>query len=179
MTKAYTRLHLVPLSLREANAVVGSIHRHHPPVRGQRFSFGVIDDDGKIRGVCIVGRPVSRSDPRRVAEVTRVATDGTANACSMLYGAAARACQAMGFESIQTYILHDDEPGTSLKAAGWEFEAIANRATWGLYRHRTNSPDDGLRKGRWSRHLNPPRPDTRLESANDDTLSLWGEEPAA
>lgn len=53
-----------------------------------------------------------------VAEVTRLVTDGTKNACSILYAAAARACAAMGFVRIQTFILAS-EPGTSLLAAGW------------------------------------------------------------
>ena len=52
-------------------------------------------------------------------EVTRLATDGTRNACSFLYGAAARACFALGYRRIGTYVLKS-EPGTSLKAAGWK-----------------------------------------------------------
>ena len=45
-------------------------------------------------------------------------TDGTKNACSFLYGAAARAAFALGYRRIGTYILAS-EPGTSLSAAGW------------------------------------------------------------
>lgn len=54
-------------------------------------------------------------------EVSRVCTDGTYNACSMLYGACARIAKEMGFKKIQTYILQT-EPGTSLKASGWKME---------------------------------------------------------
>ena len=62
-------------------------------------------------------------------EVTRLCTDGTRNACSCLYGAAARAAQAMGYEHIITYILAS-EAGTSLKAAGWEKETDSAGGTW-------------------------------------------------
>jgi hypothetical protein len=86
-----------------------------------------------------------------VAEVTRLVTDGTPNACSMLYGAAARAADAMGFDRIQTFIL-EDEPGTSLKAAGWTFEGMTEGGDW-------NRPSRGgrrvdqpmIRKQRWCR----------------------------
>lgn len=59
-----------------------------------------------------------------IAEVSRLATDGTRNACSILYAAAARACDAMGFDSIQTYTL-PEEGGASLRAAGWTCEGEA------------------------------------------------------
>lgn len=115
-----------PLTIKQANDYIVAHHRHHKPVTGHRFSIGVeeviVDGDVTVYalvGIAVVGRPVSRGcDPYRVAEVTRLATDGTKNACSFLYASAARAAQAMGFDLIQTYIL-DTEDGTSLKAAGW------------------------------------------------------------
>jgi len=47
----------------------------------------VIDENGILHGACIIGRPVARlaGEPRKVLEVTRLVTDGTYNACSMLY----------------------------------------------------------------------------------------------
>lgn len=124
------RLCLVPLTLKEANELVAKLHRHHRPVVGHRFSIGVRDPERGLVGAVIVGRPVSRKyDPAQVAEVTRLVTDGTKNACSFLYAAAARAAAAMGFEAIQTYILAD-EPGTSLKAAGWTFAGMTDTADW-------------------------------------------------
>jgi hypothetical protein len=109
-------LHRVELA--EANAFVAEHHRHHRPVIGHVFSIGA-EKDGRIVGVAIVGRPVSRHrDDGETAEVTRLCTDGTENACSFLYGAAARAAFALGFKRIGTYILAS-EPGTSLTAAGW------------------------------------------------------------
>lgn len=69
--------------LKEANAFVERLHRHHKPVVGHRFSIKVVDDDGETLGVCIVGRPVSRHyDHTKVLEVTRLCTDGTPNAHS-------------------------------------------------------------------------------------------------
>jgi hypothetical protein len=99
-------------------------------VIGHRFSIGVELRDEKIVGCAIVGRPVARNtDQERIAEVTRLVTDGTKNACSMLYGAAARAAAAMGFDSIQTFTLKS-EPGTSLVAAGWINEGETGGGDW-------------------------------------------------
>jgi hypothetical protein len=71
-------------------------------------------------GVAIIGRPTALDlDDGRTAEITRLATDGTRNACSFLYGAANRAATALGFKRVITYI-GADEPGTSLKASGWQ-----------------------------------------------------------
>jgi hypothetical protein len=73
-------------------------------------------------GAVIVGRPVARRvNHQTTLEVTRLVTDGSPNACSFLYGAAARAAKALGYDKIQTYIL-ESELGTSLVAAGWECE---------------------------------------------------------
>jgi hypothetical protein len=153
---------VVPLTLREANALVEKLHRHHKPVQGYRFALGLADEHGMIRGAVIVGRPVSRGcDPRFVAEVTRLVTDGTVNACSMLYSAAYRAAKAMGFEKIQTYIL-DSELGTSLKASGWTLEGMTSGGTW---RHtdgksrRTDQPT--VPKQRWAAICNVKRPEIK------------------
>ena len=117
----YTRLSVFPITLKQANIIVGAMHRHHKPVQGHRFSIGLQKENGDVAGVIIVGRPVARkTDQYTVAEVTRLATDGSKNACSILYAAAARAADAMGFYKIQTFIL-EDEPGISLKASGWTF----------------------------------------------------------
>jgi hypothetical protein len=116
------KLEIVPLELAEANEQVDRWHRHHTPAVGHRFSIGVeaVDVDGRVLvGAAIVGRPVARmNDDGWTLEVTRVATDGTPNACSALYGAAWRVCREMGYRRLITYTLAT-EPGTSLRAAGW------------------------------------------------------------
>jgi hypothetical protein len=118
MSRSANNLRVIPLTLAEANAVVAKWHRHHKPVVGHRFSIGALSG-GILIGAAIIGRPVARlTDQSFVAEVTRLVTDGTKNACSLLYAASARAAQAMGYDAIQTFILAT-EPGTSLRAAGW------------------------------------------------------------
>jgi hypothetical protein len=125
------RLSVVRIGLDEANAFVTEHHRHHQPVVGHLFSIGAAFAD-RIVGVVIVGRPVSRHrDDGLTAEVTRLCTDGTRNACSFLYGAAARAAFALGFKRIGTYILKS-EPGTSLTAAGWRLIGETPGRSWSV-----------------------------------------------
>lgn len=122
-------MHHVRITLAEANAFVREHHRHHHPVAGHIFSLGA-SHEAHIVGVVIVGRPVARlMDDGETAEITRLATDGTANACSFLYGAAARAAFALGFSRIGTYILVN-EPGTSLIAAGWRLLGERGGGSW-------------------------------------------------
>ena len=117
------------IGLDEANAFVAEHHRHHKPVVGHLFSIGAILGE-RVVGVVIVGRPVSRMrDDGQTAEVTRLCTDGTKDACSFLYGAAARAAFALGFTCIGTYIL-SSEPGTSLMAAGWRLIGERGGNSW-------------------------------------------------
>lgn len=170
-------LHVVPVELAEANAFIALHHRHHQPVIGHRFSIGCIDDAGELHGVCVIGRPVARlaGKPRDVLEVTRVATDGTRNACSILYAAAARAGKALGFKRIQTYTL-PVEGGASLRATGWKSEGDAGGGQWkhtdGKPR-RTDQPIDV--KTRWALALGD-RPDmTPLVSLDDAQPDLFGE----
>ena len=125
------RLQLVALTLAEANAFVTQHHRHHKPVIGHKFSIGAAQG-GVVVGVVIVGRPVSRMrDDGMTLEATRLCTDGARNACSFLYGAAARACFALGYKRIGTYILAS-EPGTSLTAAGWGLIGEAGGGSWSV-----------------------------------------------
>lgn len=122
-------LEVCPVSLKEANAFVAEHHRHHKPVVGHKFSVGCTDGEN-IVGVAIVGRPVARYlDDGWTLEVNRLCTDGTRNACSMLYAAAWRAARAMGYRKLITYIL-DTEPGTSLRAAGWKCVGQAGGLRW-------------------------------------------------
>jgi hypothetical protein len=119
-----------PLELREANAFVARLHRHHPPAAGHRWSLGAYLGDILV-GVAIVGRPVARKTAARgdVVEVVRLCTDGTPNACSILYGRAARAADAMGYRRIQTFLLAR-ESGASLKASGWRRDGETPGKAW-------------------------------------------------
>lgn len=112
------RLSLMPVSYADACAFVAQHHRHHDAPQGHKFSIAVTDGQ-EVRGVVMVGRPVSRHlDDGLTLEVTRCCTDGAANACSMLYGAARRAARALGYQRLITYTLAS-EPGASLRGAGW------------------------------------------------------------
>lgn len=142
---------MIPLTLKEANDLVSRLHRHHKPAVGHRFSIGVKNGDDLV-GAAICGRPVARNTPQySVLEVTRVVTDGTRNACSILYGAAARAADAMGFDKIQTYLLAS-EPGTSLIASGWEPEAISPGGDWNTPSRKGRRVDQPMgEKIRWAK----------------------------
>lgn len=127
-----SKLALCPMKLEEANAFVAEHHRHHRAVVGHKFSLGCRSSDGVLVGVCIVGRPVSRHrDNGATLEVTRLCTDGTRNACSFLYGAAARATFALGFSRIGTYILAS-ENGSSLRASGWRLIGQTPGRSWSV-----------------------------------------------
>lgn len=128
----------IRISLAEANDFVATHHRHHPPVVGHLFSLGA-GLGGRLVGVVIVGRPVARlRDDGVTAEVTRLCTDGTRNACSFLYGAAARAAFALGFERIGTYTL-PNEGGASLRASGWHLIGERGGGEWST-RSRPRAP---------------------------------------
>ncbi len=118
-------LRLCPVTLAQANEHVAAWHRHNRPVPGAKFSIGCCDSDGVLRAVAICGRPVARAfDDGDTIEVNRVASDGTKNACSMLYAACSRASFALGYRRVITYT-QSTEPGSSLRAAGWN--VIASR----------------------------------------------------
>jgi hypothetical protein len=100
------RLILAHCELQEANAFVEIHHRHLPPVVQHRFSLACVDALDGCHGVAIVGRPRARAlDASTVVEIYRVATFGTYNATSFLYGAARKAARALGYRKIITYTL--------------------------------------------------------------------------
>jgi hypothetical protein len=107
------------IELSVANRFVFEHHRHHKPAQGHKFSIGLFDDDGLLHGVAIVGHPNGRYlQDGNTLEVTRLCTDGTYNACSMLYSRCARIAKDFGYRKIITFILAS-ETGASLKASGW------------------------------------------------------------
>ena len=119
-----------------------------------------MDNDGALHGAAIVGRPVARlaGSPRDVLEVVRLVTDGTQNACSILYAAAARAGLALGYLRIQTYIL-EEELGTTLIAAGWTCQGEAGGGQWKHTDGKARRTDQPIgMKTRWARDL-ATRPD--------------------
>ena len=123
-------LELRPIDFQQARQFVGEHHRHNKPPVGHKFSVACYDGD-RLCGVAMVGRPAARRlDDGLTLEIVRNCTDGTYNACSMLYGACVRAAKALGYKKIVTYTL-ESEPGTSLKASGWTIrKENAGGGTW-------------------------------------------------
>lgn len=141
-------LALCPMTLREANDFVERHHRHSVPPRGMKFAIGA-HDGGQVVGVAIVGRPVARGlDDGWTAEVLRVCTTGERNACSLLYAACWRACRAMGYRKLITYTLKT-EPGTSLRAAGWEIVGEVSRRSWDTPSRPRVDRDERQERWRW------------------------------
>lgn len=124
-------LSIVPLDLAEANALVVQMHRHHGKTIGHKFSLGCADGE-RICGAAIVGRPVARHlDDGWTLEVLRLVTDGTKNACSMLYAAAWRVARALGYRKCITYVLAS-ETGDSVRAAGWREVGSTPGRSWSV-----------------------------------------------
>lgn len=130
-TAGTVRLSLQPITYPEACRFIKEHHRHHLPPQGWKFGIAVNDGE-KVVGVVTVGRPVARHlDNGWTLEVTRCCTDGTKHAASMLYGAAWRAAKALGYQRLITYTLVE-EPGTSLKAAGWKDLYVNAGGSWNV-----------------------------------------------
>lgn len=126
----YVSLALCPVSITEAQVFVDRHHRHHDAPQGGLFAVA-IESAGAIIGVAVIGRPVAAArQDGYTAEVTRVCVlEGYPNACSMLYGAAWRAARSLGYRRIGTYT-RKDEPGTSLRAAGYRLVAETRARSW-------------------------------------------------
>lgn len=148
---------VVPLTLPRANEFIEQHHRHHGKLPGgfAWWAVGAVAD-GKIVGVALAGRPTNRNnDDGQTVEVQRVATDGTPNACSALYGACARAAQAIGAARIITYTL-DSESGASLRGAGWVSQADGIQSWWthpGTRTPAVDRPHMRQTKTRWAKHF--------------------------
>jgi hypothetical protein len=138
-------LTITPVSFEEANAFVEAFHRHHKPVVGCKFCVAV-SDDNKVVGVALVGRPVARHlDDGFTLEVNRCCTDGTKNACSMLYSAAWKAAKALGYKRLITYTL-PEEGGASLKASNWKCIGLRGGGNWNVA-SRPRIDTDALLRG--------------------------------
>ena len=151
-------LTVVPVTFRQACTFIDAHHRHHRPPQGIRFALGVTAD-GKLVGVATVGRPVARRlDDATTAEITRVATDGTGNANSMLYAACWRAARAMGYQRIVTYT-QDGETGASLRAAGFCPAAhLPAGSGWDRPSRSRTGDTGGVARTRWEIHTRRAAP---------------------
>lgn len=170
------KLEIRPISLKAANRYVEKYHRHHKATAGHKFSICACKGE-EIVGVAICGRPVSRyMDDGTVIEINRLCTNGTKNACSVLYGACSRIAKEMGYRKIVTYIL-ESENGASLKASNFICEGRAGGEMWTGERKRDNGVPKEM-KTRWSRVLNEnakaaPEIEFKQDDKGNEQLSIF------
>lgn len=147
------RLVAVPCSVTRAKAVVDSWHRHHGSSTSALYAAAVATEDGTVRGVALIGRPVARLlDDGWTLEVTRVATDGTPNACSALYGIARRLAVALGYVKLITYT-RADEPGSSPRGAGFTDEGAIRARSWDMPGRPRTDKTEIVQRRRWAMEL--------------------------
>lgn len=149
-----SKLQLTPITFAQASEFVNKKHRHHRAPQGHKFSIGVQDAVGELRGVVIVGRPVARgNDDRRTLEITRCCTDGTKNAASMLMGAAWRAAKALGYTRMITYT-RADETGISLTAAGFTQSYTVKAKSWNTPSRPRKDKTEIVQRSLWEVKVN-------------------------
>ncbi len=137
-----------PIDFSEACLFVAKHHRHHRPPVGNKFAIAV-NDGSKVVGVLIAGRPVARNlDNGLTLEVTRCCTDGTRNACSILYAHAWKAAKSLGFVRMITYTL-PQEGGSSLQATGAICVGEAGGGKWTTKKRKRNDDWPLTTKWRW------------------------------
>ena len=142
---------IIPVTFRFAKSFIQSRHRHNPNVVGCKFAIACTDEDDVV-GVAVCGRPVSRYlDDGQTLEINRVCTDGTKNACSMLYGACCRIAREMGYARVITYTL-ESEDGASVKASNFICDGKAGGTHWTGERDRGQDIPHEM-KVRWYKEL--------------------------
>jgi hypothetical protein len=80
----------------------------------------------------------------------------------------------MGFDRIQTYIL-DSEPGTSLKASGWEYEATTSGGNWNhstKYAGKRREDQPMTPKQRWGKTLRHEKAETAETTEAEKPLEM-------
>lgn len=145
---------IAPCTVKRAKKLVAEWHRKLPDIQGGLFAARCVDaTTGVCVGVAVAGNPSRVWQEEAKLVISRVATDGYENACSMLYGAMCRAAKALGYEEVWTYTL-PEEPGTSLKAAGFEEMGLTDaNADWNRNKRSRSAPKLKGPKRRWRRKL--------------------------
>ena len=146
-------LRLQGISVARAMREVARLHRHLPKVQRGLFATSVIDEQGNISGVGIAAHPARLLMDDGAITIVRCATDGSPNACSMIYGSLCRAAKALGWMDAWTYTL-PDEPGTSLRAAGFRDMGLTRGGEHDRPSRRRAPALHPEPKRRWHRNLN-------------------------
>lgn len=143
------RLHIRPVTLRQARSFVGDYHRHNEKPPGGKWAIALMRGD-ELVGVAICGRPVSGELQRQgFMEITRVCVlDGVKGGNSMLYQRCRRIGQLMGYERFTSYN-RKDESGVSLRAAGFKLVAETRGGSWDRRKRRRIDKASTEPKNRW------------------------------
>lgn len=146
---------VVPVTWTESKRLVAAWHRHLPDLAGCRFS-SALAIDGEVVAVATAGTPSRLWNKLRKIVISRVAVrEGVAvreNACSRLYGSLCGAAKHLGYLEAWSYTL-PEEPGTSLRAAGFEDMGLTEGGEWdrpSRARAKAKRPEP---KRRWRRIL--------------------------
>lgn len=150
--RASFTLAIAPCTVKAARKVVKAWHRHFPIVQGGLFAAQCVDESGACMGAAIAGNPSRAWQGTGRIVISRVATAGAENACSMLYGALCRAAKALGYREAWTYTL-PDEPGTSLRAAGFMDMGLTDGGEWDRPSRARKPAASSEPKRRWLRKL--------------------------
>ena len=183
------QLRIAPVTHSQARDFIARHHGHCKPPVAWRFHTGIYNGR-TLLGVVMVGNPVARLfNGRGIVEVNRLCIRrDTArplrwNAASMLYGWFAREAARQGWTKIITYT-RADEPGTSLRAAGWHQECQIRGRGWHSLRRSRSNTNSWVDKIRWSKVLKSkqgqPETDTLLLRRGPqrlDYLLTHGDDP--
>lgn len=156
MLQPTVTVRVIPIA--SARSACDRWHRHHPPPVGGLFALGAF---AGTRLVCaaVVSRPVARVlDYGTVAEVTRLASDGTTRgAASAVLRACVREALARGFRRLVSYTLLG-EAGACYRAARWRTTHVTRAEQWARKDRQRKPAAQGGRKIRWEAGPDaPPR----------------------
>ena len=153
-------LRVWPCTVKAAARYVWEHHRHlKREVQGGLFAcaIGGGPSVAEWHGVGIVGTGAQVWEGTGRATITRTATDGVENGCSMLLGALCRAAKALGFVEAWTYTL-PEEPGISLRAAGFVDMGLNAGGEHDREARRRRPAERSEPKRRWRRVLSDLQP---------------------
>lgn len=121
-------LSLLPVTQEQAQSFMRR-HRHSRVPRRFICAVGVAKEGGLVGVACLERPKAPALCDGYTVEISRVCTDGTFNACSMLYGAMRRVAAGLGYRRVVTYTL-DVESGASVRASGFVRVADVNGEDW-------------------------------------------------
>jgi len=169
-----------PCTVKRALPFVARVHRRLPKVQGAMWAVAAWAR-GEMVGVALVGHPARELMADTLCVLRVAVVEGHRNACSLLYGACSQAARAMGADNLVTYT-HEDEQGTSLKAAGWIYAGMTDGGEQSRPSRRRASVVDPRPKHRWwapwSKRIQASRPSAVTEPpqlSKADPLAPTGE----